>query len=56
MMMKKEGTRSDKTYKCIGDVDAEIKRLKQPPCKLSWDDFKDQYNLPYEGDNPHHFH
>lgn len=55
MMMKKNGTRSNKTYKCIGNVDSKINGLKQLFCKLTWNDFKDQHNLSYEGNNLHHF-
>ena len=40
---------------CVEDVEDEIARLKKPPRQLKKHDFKTEFGLPDEGDNPHYF-
>ena len=47
--------RSLKVFRCVEDVEDEIVRLKNPPRQLKKHDFKTEYGLEDEGDNPHHF-
>lgn len=51
----KSAGRSEKAFNSVQDVDEEIARLKKPPRELKKGDFQEEFGLPNEGDNPHHF-
>ena len=44
-----------KVFRCVEDVEDEIARLKKPPRQLKKHNFKTEFGLQDEGDNPHHF-
>lgn len=47
--------RSLKVFRSVEDVEDEIARLKKPPRQLKKHDFKTEFALEDEGENPHHF-
>lgn len=46
---RNKGHRSERKFTSVEDVDAEIARLKAPPCVLTQEDFQLEYKLPMRG-------